>query len=433
MNCWQILHSDLSENKVLTNMFSHINHTTIDDFVNDLCQYEAPQKHNAEIADFIELFHTKSGFLSEEIFNRTNELRNGANIVLMAHQPNLFPTVAIIEPIFYLVESCKLAQERTGRSYLPVFMFVDYDAADDKRFKKCSIPVISKPYKKHLSLKGTSLARKDVMFNIEKPPLEVVEGWIEGFRVAAKQFVKSSHYSSYFNNYFKEIRTFILKCYNNANTFSEFNEFILNAIVNHFWDMSVLFYEGHIQYSTIGNEFDNLINNQDKLNELLNEALEVLLKENVYISMKPRQSNINRIWYYQPECGRRCYGFCESCENRNIPKIQPRYRLPDVICDNILDYLYIGKSGAVGYYKQAEHVVISNYIQSTMFRDSICPQLLINSAGIEINQLRSDAETFFSPEYIESFQDRQNPIIFFCFCVGFERLKKTIETIIFRR
>lgn len=431
MNCWQILHSDFSANEVLTNMFSHISHTTIDTFVNELCQYKSSNKHNIEIADLIEQFHTKAGSLSEDICSRIHELRGGANIILMAHQPNIFPTIAIIEPIFYLVESCKLAQERTGRRYVPVFMFVDYDVADDKRFYKCAIPIISKPYTKHIRLSIPHSTRNDVMFNIERPPLKVVESWIEEIRVAAKQFTKNSCYSSSLNDHFQEVRTLILKCHSNAKNFSEFNEFILDAIVNHFWNMSVLFYEGHTQYLLIGKEFVDLINSQVNVNRLFNEALDILNKEKISVSMRPRQLTANRIWHYQTECKRRCYGLCDSCDNLSVPKTQPGYKLPDVICDNILDHLYIGKAGAVGYYKQAEHVVVSNYVQSTMFADSVCPQLLIDSNGIAINRLRSDAETFFSAEYIEAFQDRQNSTIFFCACVGFEKLKETIKTMLF--
>lgn len=427
MYCWEMLHTDFIKGEVLTSLFSHINHKNIDTFVNELCQYNSPLGHKKEIADLIEQFHVKSCTMTPEIEKGIGELRNGAYIVVMPHQPNIFPSVAIVEPIFYLVEACRLASEKSGKQFLPIFMFVDYDSAGDKRFRKCSIPITSKPYRKHLHLSIPSDKLNDTMFHIEKPPYAIVQNWMEDFRVAAKQFAKKSKYSKSIGVYFKQIEEIICQCYEKADTFAEFNEFILDYIVNKCWKMSVLFFKGHMQYLSTSVEFEELIKNQQTINSLFNDAIGILHSEQVDVSVKIRNITDNKIWHYKDDCKRRCKEICGQCSNMKIIKRSKKYIFPDVICDNILDYLYLGKSGSVGYYKQAEHIVISNYIQSALYGEHVCPQLLVKSDGVDINTVYQNAEFIFPPEYIRIFNERQNSIIFLCCCIGIENLKRILK------
>lgn len=433
MYCWEMLHTDFIKGETLTSLFSHINHKNINTFVNELCQYNSPLGHKKEIADLIEHFHVKSCTMTPEIEKCICELRNGANIVIMPHQPNMFPSVAIVEPIFYLVEACRLANAKSGKRFLPVFMFVDYDSADDKRFHKCSIPIISRPYRKHLHFSIPSGKSKDTMFNIDKPSFAIVQNWMEDFRVAAKQFAKGSKYSQSLGVYFKQMKAILCQCYDRADTFAEFNEFVLDYIINRCWGMAVLFFKGHMQYLSTSVEFEELIKNQKKINILFNDAIRILRSEQVDISVKTRNITDNKVWHYKVECKRRCKERCDQCSNMTTFKTSKQYLLPDVIFDNILDYLYLGKSGAVGYYRQAEHIVISNYIQSALYGECLCPQLLIKSDGIDINSIYSNVEFKFPSEYTCIFNDRQNSIFFLCCCIGIENLKKVLKDKVSRK
>lgn len=430
MKCWEILHTKkIDDNLELHELFNKINYSNIEDFVEVLCnEGEKHEVDNHLIIEPIKNFHLKSNTFYE-VKKQINDIEKGCYIVLMAHQPNIFPSIAIIETIFILAIACKRATERIGKVFLPVYMFVDYDYAEDKRFLNSFVPTITKPYKKVLKLKINSSQKKDVMFNIPKPDKNILFMWEEIIETAVKQL--DNERKLYSQEICEEVLDLINECYEKATSFAEFNEIFLDRLVNRIWKIGIVFFEGHELYDKNGIKLKEIFSHKEDINKLYNECLGILKKNEIEVTMKEREISENYGWVYKKECNKRCRIKCSNNENSLAFNCIYDYLFPDVIYDNISDYILLQKIGTVGYYKQAEHVLLSNYIYNKLWGE-ITPHLLVDPTGIDFENI-GVPQNEYSDQYVDICENRQCSIVFFLASLGFEKTKKIIVNIVTRR
>lgn len=430
MKCWEVLHTKIIDiNYELHMLFNKINYLNIEEFVEALCdEIELHETNNGVFIDLIKTFHQKSKTFCE-IRKQIDKIENGGYIVLMAHQPNIFPSVAIIETIFVLAIACKKATEKTGKFFIPVFMFVDYDYADDKRFLNSYVPMVTKPYKKTMKLSIDPTQKRDVMFNISKPDLNTIETWIEILDIAVNQLNYTKEFDS--NFFLERIRNLISECYEKCTSFTEFNEFFLDRIVNKIWKIGIVFFEGHELYKKNEPILKVNLGRKEDINKLYNECLCILQKNNIEVTMREREISENYEWVYKRKCNRRCRKKCGNNEKEIALSCKYDYLFPDVIYDNMLDYILLHKIGSVGYYKQAEHIILSNYVYNKLW-GKVTPQLLVDPTGIGFHNIGVPRNKY-TVQYIKNCENRQCSIIFFLALLGFEKTKKIIENNISRR
>lgn len=200
---------------MITNLRTHISKESDGYFLQQLSIYEiwndflefeqaAINKYHMDnltpIRAFIELverFHEFADINTENVRNSIIRLSAGAPIIRIFHQPN---TIAALNIIGLLDLARYLMKNPSWGETQPVILFIalDYDKADDKRFRNPVIPTFSKDGL--LSLKGVvpNKIKKQIACAIRAPQTEDSLKWIKFLEESAKYWrpvLKKSDYS----------------------------------------------------------------------------------------------------------------------------------------------------------------------------------------------------------------------------------------------
>ena len=454
--CWSILDNDLlrEEYSIHEDLFDGLGNKSLRGIVNSIYEYIIEngilcnKGATIEIANSIFEFHNNANTLTKGVLNKIEEIRNGENIILIAHQPNIFPSISIVVPIIMLNLIYKTLFIEKKVRVVPIFLFVDYDKANDKRFLGTKIPDISKK-DGEISLKNTLIdsEKNYLMYEIRKPNETRLNKWIATIKTSienmaelikknSKADFKITNYLDFVDENLKVVTDLISECYDMSKSFAEFNEFFLSKLVNILWNYDILFIQGHSLYLNENENLNMLIKDNIRINACVNEALNILSENEVSTTIKKKENDEVGAWCYNKNCHNRCRinedkkGTFELTGKGTKGICKYDYLYPDVIYDNLLDHLHFNKVGSTGYYKAAEHVVISNYVCRKLYKP-VSPQLLFCAKGKHMGLLdicdnlvwKRNIDIFNIHKAVLLSETNQCSIVYFLIAVGIHKFE----------
>jgi len=381
---------------------------TPDMLVNEIIKYiesdppsllECPIDAKA-LAEVAYEFHQKARTLTSNVESNLALLASGAPRLRMAHQINLFPSMSITGQLILLNVIAKVLNSRYGISSAQIYLALDYDRAEDRRFRVSHFPDAARDGGS-LCLTGAVSSRyfNKPMWVVPKPPQELVRNWLnqinysitENLAILRKKgFYESQRGKMYAN--FNLMENIVWRAYDQASSLVEFNAYVLSSIVNGEWNLPVAFMLGSKIQPLMKNGYEFIISKYPQILSATLDAYDYLRGQGIIL--KGKQENLQRtlpIWFVCPNCNERLeacydgeidalisYSYCHCCNTEykfelgtiQQPQLDNMVRsgkiTPRIILDNLLDLVSLGVIGGSGYIGQAEHLLITNYVASKL-------------------------------------------------------------------
>lgn len=358
-----------------------------------------------ELAGLAKRFHERAGTLTSKVKASIDKLSGENPRLLLAHQPNVLPSLNVLAPVVLLrcVGDVLAANYKIDSTV--IFFLVDYDTADDARFRSAKYP---DPFSRGgvLSLSGGVLKhqRRIQMSHLPKPDLTHVVRWIEQIKCSiahvatltkAARLLAHGEWKQRFAVVREELNLVareMMCAYEAASTLSEFNAFFLSRVINELWDQEVCFIPGGLVHSKTGKALEWAVRNAASISRYAGEGTELLQRYgyNACFNIAPEDA---LLWYVCDDCLERINVRVEA-SNVIAEHLCPLSRehktvavsldevaalegklYPKVILDNLFDIIVLGKCGGTGYIGQAAHVLVSNYVAGRLSLNNP-PQIL---------------------------------------------------------
>lgn len=273
------------------------------------------------LAQAAQKFHAELGCRNEHTDRLILALKDGAEVVRLAHQPNLFPYDQIFGQTLYLVEVAKRLTER-GRRVAPVVFLVDHDVAGSKRTR--SVEVFDASQKGHVRKFDVcldSVGEVTPTFLCPAPSADVRAKLASGLDAFAQAKGHSPSYMYAQTGVFRECA-----CLADFNAFSW-----ANTAIN-LWNCPLLFVRSS----------DLLLTLQDDWKRLASCLAQTF-----------GRPESDFLWRVCRKCKRRIKAEC--CEVPLSDLVLPRVTL-----DDLTDYVVFAVSGGTTYASGREHLVESH-------------------------------------------------------------------------
>lgn len=338
------------------------------------------KREKEKLIKHIDLFMKSHNFVftnKQKIMYDTLCNKEECYLIMFPYQPNLFPSVSAIAPAVHMETIRIIMEKEYNTTIVPIFLVVDYDNAQDKRFSKAFFPYLaSSTSKLHFNYKIEKAQKYDTMFSIAIPTKNVIDIWKQNIERCVNNLLQAFpkteiEFTTKLQTNKNEIDELLDKAKENEHSFSGFNTYVLYHILVKKWDCGMFFIEGHNLYLSDTFFSTKIHSNKDKMYHKFNEIHFLLQQKDIQTSFKELSRDSVFFWYYRKKCCTRC-----KCDVECFENCLPDYIFPDVISDYILDYILIGKVGSVGYFKQFEATVYSEYILGELFGIEGSPQLL---------------------------------------------------------
>jgi len=340
-------------------------------------------------------FHERAGTLTDRVQLEIKKLEEDFPRLRLAHQINLFLSMAVTGQLIQMHAISKALRETHGIDTVELYLALDYDVAEDRRFRVSHFPDISR-HGGTLAITG-AVSKRDFnkpMWAIPKPSRELVRSWLEQVKASGMHnllFLKRSkmvavHPERFWRN-FDLIEETIWYAYERSESLVEFNAIFLSVVVNRFWNLPVIFLLGsRIQpYMRRGHEV--LLRKYGDIREILYEAYHYFREQGITIKGSPqRMRDAFPFWFVCPHCHARLemrredwnsqkvkvFSHCRKCNLKYeftlgkpdspdlsmvLGKVAPR-----IFLDNLNDFVSLGIVGGSGYIGQAEHLLLTNYV-----------------------------------------------------------------------
>jgi hypothetical protein len=350
-------------------------------------------------------FHKKAGTDTQQVLNNIESLTGHIPRLRIAHQVNLFPSLGVVSQFFLmnsLVQQLVMQQEVTS---CQIFVIVDYDIAQDQRFRVAHIPnVQARQGTSYLSGAVDHQLFQKPMWTIAKPSRIMVKEWIKNLQMFLLQDVKTlareniiEREPRFVEENITTLEALIWNAFERADSLVEFNAFLLSQIVNRYWEMPIVFIIGREIQPLMQNAYEFLIEQWPLISSLVSKAASFFYEQGILIKSSMLNSSLETLpfWitcnsHYDHEvCQQRvrlyaskekhliAYGRCERCSTDykfdlgtyskvDIEPIVSHGLAPRILMDNLLDAIGLGIAGGVGYLGQAEHMLVTNYVASNM-------------------------------------------------------------------
>ena len=379
-------YEDLDE---LSRECSYFYRNSVKDGMKDTSVFEK----RSQLSSLIHHFHQECGTLTPQINEAISRFEDKSCLVLMtAHQPNLFAYSGVFRKATL---NHVLAEKLSKLLNVPVvclFGIADHDFSDDRWVKSALLPDVER--RGGLLELRINLPDKMVLNRIEKPPRHVLSGWkskirdwIERKLASIEEFCKSigvefdrSNVGSSLN--FGGFWRIVENAYSKAETYSDFNAFVMSKIVNLSWGYDTLFFRLSESPRIFKNDFESLLSNFQEYSRCVKDAtsLEGMQKGGVYPS-----EFVTVPFWYSCDCGSKArlraenhgeffvgVGECVRCGQKFQVTLSSRgkadiskalskisYRslsMPLIFLDGLKVCCYVGGIGGFAYLCQAKYV-----------------------------------------------------------------------------
>ena len=220
--------------------------------------------------------------MSEDVLNAISSLKDpSTQIVFSVHQPNLFPYGGVLKKVVLLQNLKKKVQEHeTSKKIVNLFVIIDHDFMDETWVHRAQLPSVrssSGALEIRLAVKS-SLSRKMIR-NAPLPGRAVLDMWrVQIYKWAR---ISSPPDKRHVIDNFKEFWFEVEKSYKNANSYADFNSFLMSQLVNKFWEYDCLFVRLADLSSVFEDGFKFLLTNHDHYSESLIATANLLAKKGV--------------------------------------------------------------------------------------------------------------------------------------------------------
>lgn len=353
---------------------------------------EAYEKRG-ELSRWIRKFHQDCGTLTPQVEDAIEKLKSNSCLLLMtAHQPNLFAYSGVLRKATL---NYVLAEKLSQSLNLPVVSFfgiADQDFTDDRWVKSALLPDVER--RDGVFELRINLPEKLMLNKVAKPSRRVLDGWrneIKGWftrkLISVERSFKSlgvefSRQNICLPENFEDFWRIVEESYERAETYSDFNAFVMSTIVNVAWGYDTLFSRFSECQQIFEREFCFLLSHFEEYSQYIKEATlsAEISKGGVY----RKESNTVPFWYHC-DCGSKVRliveqqgesffgcGECLRCGKRYkidfcskkdpkisgiLPRISARsLSMPLVFFDGFKVCCYVGGVGGEMYLRQAKYV-----------------------------------------------------------------------------
>jgi len=353
-------------------------------------------QNRSKLSHYAEVFHEQCGTLTSPVQHCIEDLRRGYGIVLMtAHQPNLFAYSGVLRKATL---NFVLAEELRKRLDVPVvslFGIADQDFSDDKWVRSCQLPAIQRS--DGIISMDAKLPLKLVLKKVAKPSRDLLKKWKneidKWFKDTACSVVRllketSSAAASFPSSKLREnldaFWNVVEDSYDRAQSYSDFNAFVMSRIVNGEWGYDTLFLRFSESQRIFCEDFNFLLSHFHEYSNSLKEAIEVLGQKGKEEGVSVQEPQLAPFWY-ECVCGSKAKlflrnehgsligeGSCFRCGQNHVQRFGAQND-PDmssisshvsaraismnlVFFRGLMPSCYVGGAAGAGYLEEARYV-----------------------------------------------------------------------------
>jgi hypothetical protein len=277
----------------------------------------------------INKFHREAGTITKTVDHAVKDLEDPSTRILVStHQPNLFAYGGIFKKVV-LLQTLKdlLLDSDNGHDSLKIinlFVVIDHDFADENWIRVAQLPSVRNTDGiMELRLPVDKSRRWQMVCNMPLPNRTVLDHWRRQlYSWINKSFLfqpglfstadLSHHTEKNFKN-LESIRSALIsnleifwdlveESYSTANTYSNFNAFLMSKIVNKFWQYDTLFIRLTDLAKVFVRGYGNLLRNYDDYSKTLREMEQVFLRRGVPSGVSS-SSYLNSPLWLHCKCG----------------------------------------------------------------------------------------------------------------------------------
>ena len=338
-------------------------------------------------------FHQKAGTLTPQVSTAIDSLGDSCARLHLGHQVNVFSSLGVVSQFIFLDSLTRAIETRLSTRACQMYVYVDYDTANDSRFKVAHVPDIKRDGGS-LSLSNAVLKQDHLkpMWAVCKPPAALLSHWVDSLRQLFKSDVTELNKMGVVEKqrgatmkHLALVEKMIWEAYERASTLVEFNAFFLSRLVNVAWQIPCIFLPGSQLQPTMQHAYEYLLSLYPRISQLAAEGKDLLARLNITahsINSSPQPSL--PIWLTCSSCTTRvaliidkgnlgqAYYRCSQChhsEKFNLgtyskPDLTPIAHLvsPRILLDNLLDIVALRADGGTGYIGQAEHLLLTSHV-----------------------------------------------------------------------
>ena len=353
-------------------------------------------ERRSQLAKYVKKFHGEAGTLTPRVEEAIKNLENGSCLLLMtAHQPNLFPYSGVLRKATL---NHVLAKKLSGSLEVPSVSFfgiADQDFTDDRWVKSALLPDVER--RDGVLELRFDMPEKLILNRVVKPSRKILDNWrneIENWMDRKLSSIRRDCGSlglqlgdnADLTANFKDFWVLVEKAYEQAETYSDFNAFIISKIVNGVWGYDTLFSRFSECQRLFEHEFCLLLASFDEYSRYVKEA--TASTRNSKRGVHEEEFNTIPFWYHC-SCGSKAKlkaeqkdgsiigkGNCIRCGKQYlfdfgskresqiseiVSKISARsLSMPLVFFHGLGVGCYVGGVGGTEYLKQAQFV--SNHL-----------------------------------------------------------------------
>jgi hypothetical protein len=331
-------------------------------------------------------FHARAGTLTAGVAAAAKAVLEGAPLVRFAHQPNLFMQFGLLGH-FFAVDALAQALRDESRSLpaIGVYLVVDDDYADDRRFRVAHYPALG-------SATGTAVlslprpTHRFVMARIPAPSVDQVDRWLSTLRACiASDLARLKRFGWYpaerglFGNRLSSLRVELGDVRASARSAVDFSTLHLSRLINLHFGLPVLFISLNALRPATAAQMSFL---WEHYNELCAHAASLSAEAKVVSRLRFGRDDLpfwalcscgTRLRLKPAQPGSGAVADCTSCGRHYRFGLMPRRPIdpelvstgvlrPRVVFDDMLDSLALGAIGGVGYIGAASHASLARTI-----------------------------------------------------------------------
>lgn len=346
-----------------------------------------------QLSKYVRRFHEQCGTLSPNVAESLRNLEDSSCLVLMtAHQPNLFAYSGVFRKATLNHILAKKLSENLKVPVVCLFGVADQDFADDHWVRSALLPDVER--RNGLLELRFDMPDKLMLNEVAKPSRKVLDNWQNEIRNWLDRKLNSIerdckflglHFDGNNAHFVENLESFwalVEVAYNRAETYADFNAFVISRIVNEAWEYGTLFFRFSECQQIFEPEFSLLLSRFDEYSRYVKEA--TFSGSSLERGIRDQEYDTIPFWYHC-SCGSKARlgverkggsligcGFCLRCGKEyriNFQSnIKPRLSeivsrisarslsMPLVFFNGLKIGCYVGGVGGKDYLEQASYV-----------------------------------------------------------------------------
>jgi hypothetical protein len=300
-------------------------------------------KNKCMMQPFINKFHKEADTFTNKVNHAVRDLIDpSAKILVSTHQPNLFAYSGIFKKIL-LLQTLKdfLLDSNLDQNHFRIinlFVIIDHDFADENWIRVAQLPSLRNTEGiMELRLPVDKSRRWQMVCNMPLPNRTVLEQWRHQlyswikkcflFHSGILRTAGPSHRTEAYLKNLERTRITLLsnleyfwnlveESYSAANSYSDFNTFLMSKIVNKLWQYDTLFIRLTDLSQALGKGYGNLLRNSEIYSNILSEMEQVFLKSGIPSGVSSTSYLNSPLWLHC-KCGSKSATKITNRQNRN--------------------------------------------------------------------------------------------------------------------